>query len=173
MDLKVQCEGSDEPKPLKAMIAACDFYSVTGALTYQGRIWVPLYEPLTTALVQNIHDVVISEHPGRDATLAQVSRNYFWPGISKAVKWFCKNCHNCGKSSKWRHQKQGLLKSLPVPVPERFHQELSIDFMVDLPISNGITNKMALTYRFLKSVTLEGTDKTDAESFPERFLNCH
>lgn len=153
------------------MIAACEFDEAVGVVRYQGRIWVPLYEPLTTALIQNIHDSAVAGHPGRDATLAQVAREYFWPGISKSVKRFCKNCHVCGRSSIWRHQKQGLLK--PLPVPNRFHQELSIDFMVELPKSNGATNIMVITDRLLKSVTLEAMEKMDSESCAKRFLECH
>ncbi|KAI0994050.1 hypothetical protein K3495_g14133 [Podosphaera aphanis] len=167
-DLKVQTEGLDGPKQLKATIASSIFDQESGILRYQGRIWVPLYEPLTTALIQNTHDSIISGHPGRDATLAQVARSYFWPRISKAVKRFCKNCHVCGRSSIWRHQKQGLLQ--PLPIPDRFYQELSIDFMVDLPESGGGTNIMVITDRLLKSITLE---TMDAESCAERFLLCH
>ena len=85
-DLKIQIEGSEEPKPLKAMIAACSFENETGILYYQGRIWVPQFEPLTTGIIRNIHDAAVSGHPGGDATLAQVARGYLWPGISKAIK---------------------------------------------------------------------------------------
>ena len=77
----------------------------------------------------------------------------------------------CGRSSIWRHQKQGLLK--PLPVPDRFYQELSIDFMVDLPESNGNTYIMVITERLLKSVTLEAMDRMDAESCAHRFLSCY
>lgn len=138
---------------------------------YQGRVWIPLYEPLTIALVQNIHDASTFGHPGKDSTLAQVARNYFWPGISKTVKQFCKNCNICGRSSIWRHQKQGRLK--PLPVPDQFHQELSIEFMVDLPNSNGLTNIMVITDRLLKSVTLEALEFIDAQSCAEGFILCH
>ncbi|KAI0990996.1 hypothetical protein K3495_g17191, partial [Podosphaera aphanis] len=65
-DLKGQIEGSDEPKPLKATIASSTFDRESGILRYQGRIWVPMYEPLTTAIIQNIHDAPSSGHPGRD-----------------------------------------------------------------------------------------------------------
>lgn len=170
-DIKVQTEETEEPKPLKAMIAACSFDQEKGLLKYQGRLWIPLYEPLTTAIIQSIHDATVAGHPGRDATLAQIARNYFWPGISKTVKRFCKNCHVCGRSSIWRHQKLGLLK--PLPVPDRFNQELSIDFMVDLPGSHGNNSIMVITDRLLKSVTLEAMDKMDAESCAKRFLSCH
>ncbi|KAI0995841.1 hypothetical protein K3495_g12340 [Podosphaera aphanis] len=170
-DFKVQTKGSSEPKPLKATIASTYFDQESWLLRYQGRIWVPMHEPLTTAIIQNIHDAAVSGHPGRDATLAQVSREHFWPGINKAVKRFCKNCHICGRSSIWRQQKQGLLQHLPIP--DRFHQELSIDFMVDLPESKGSKNIMVITDRLLKSITLEAMDKMDAESCAERFLLCH
>ncbi|KAI0991567.1 hypothetical protein K3495_g16620, partial [Podosphaera aphanis] len=168
-DLRVQIEGSKELKPLKAMIAASSFDNETGILYYRGRTWVPQFEPLTTAIIQNIHNAVVSGHPGRDATLAQVARSYFWPGISKAVKRYCKNCHICGRSTIWRHQRQGLLK--PLPIPDRFHQELSIDFMTDLPVSNGATNIMVITDRLLKSVILEAMEKMDAESCAKKFLD--
>lgn len=98
-DLKKQKEGSDELKPLKAMIAVCSFDGKDGILRCQGCIWAPVYEPLMTALIRNIHDAVVSGHLDRDATLAQVARDYFWPGISNAVKRFCRNCHICGKAS--------------------------------------------------------------------------
>lgn len=170
-DIKVKTEGSEEWKPLKATIAESSFDKNRRQLLYQGRLWIPMYEPLTTAIIQNVHDATVSGHPGRDATLAQVARDYFWPGMSKAIKRFCKNCHICGRSSIWRHQKHGLLK--PLPVPDRFHQELSIDFMVELPESNGNTCIMVITDRLLKSVTLEAMDKMDAESCAFRFLSCH
>ncbi|KAI0997952.1 hypothetical protein K3495_g10241 [Podosphaera aphanis] len=69
-DLKVCTEGTNESKPLQAMIAASSFDRERGILTYQGRIWVPMFEPLTTALIQNTHDATVSGHPGRDATLS-------------------------------------------------------------------------------------------------------
>lgn len=48
-DIKVQIEGSEELEPPKAMIAACSFVQEKGLLKYQGRLWIPLYEPLITA----------------------------------------------------------------------------------------------------------------------------
>lgn len=60
-----------------------------------------------------------------------------------------------------------------MPISDRFHQELSIDFMIDLPESKGAKNIMVITDRLLKSVTLEAMDKMDAESCADRFLICH
>lgn len=73
-DLQVQTEGSDETKPFKATTAACKFDREAGILYYEGRIWVPMYEPLTIAIIKNIYDAPVSGHLGRDTTLAQVAR---------------------------------------------------------------------------------------------------
>lgn len=89
------------------------------------------------------------------------------------VRRFCRNCDVCGRSHVWRTKRQGLL--LPLPVPERFHSELSIDFMTDLPIKEKGDQKylMVITDRLLKSVTLEAMSSMNAEECAERFVQCH
>lgn len=48
-------------------------------LTYREALWVPEWEPLHTALIQRVHDSHVTGHPGRDVTLAILSRDFFWP----------------------------------------------------------------------------------------------
>lgn len=67
---------------------------------------------------------------------------------------------------------QGLLR--PLPIPERFHSELSIDFMVDLPATDdGPRFLMVITDRLLKAYTLEAMQSQEAEACAERFVQCH
>ncbi|KAI0991170.1 hypothetical protein K3495_g17017, partial [Podosphaera aphanis] len=87
------------------------------ALIYRGALWVPEWEPLRTALIQKVHDSHVTGHPGREVTLAILTRNFFWPQQYKDVRQFVRNCHVCGRSKIWRQSKQGLLR--PLPVPER------------------------------------------------------
>ncbi|KAI0997916.1 hypothetical protein K3495_g10275 [Podosphaera aphanis] len=105
-----------------------------GALCFRDRLWVPNLEPLRTALIQRTHDSYLTGHPGRNNTIAILSRSFFWPRMSAMVRQFCRNCDVCGRMRVWRSRKQGLL--LPLPIPERFHSELSIDFMTELPIKD-------------------------------------
>ncbi|KAI0996561.1 hypothetical protein K3495_g11620 [Podosphaera aphanis] len=118
---------------LKVARAECEL-DMRGALCFRKRLWVPDWEPLRTALIQRTHDSHVTGHPGRNNTIAILSRFFFWPGMSKMVRRFCKNCDVCGRTRVWRSRRQGLL--LPLPVPEHFHSELSIDFMTDLPASS-------------------------------------
>lgn len=58
---------------------------------------------------------------------------------------------------------------------DRFHKELSIDFMTDLPKKTPTEPSylIVITDRLLKSVTLEAMNSMEAKSCAERFLNCH
>ena len=64
---------------------------------------------------------------------------------------------------------------MPLPIPERFHAELSIDFMTDLPAKSKGDPKylMVITDRLLKSCTLEAMDSMTAENCAERFITSH
>ncbi|KAI0991703.1 hypothetical protein K3495_g16484, partial [Podosphaera aphanis] len=116
---------------LKVSRAECEI-DVRGALCFRKRLWIPDWEPLQTAIIQKTHDSHLTGHPGRNSTLAMLMRSFYWPNMSKMVRRFCRNCDVCGRSHVWRSKRQGLL--LPLPIPDRFHTELSIDFMTDLPV---------------------------------------
>ena len=73
---------------IKVSLSECKFNS-KGVLTFRDRIWIPCYEPLHTALIQKTHDSCVTGHPGRDSTLLILSRNFFWPGMSKDVRTYC------------------------------------------------------------------------------------
>ncbi|KAL5597079.1 uncharacterized protein BROUX77_007027 [Berkeleyomyces rouxiae] len=159
-------------KRMTISIAECDF-DERGALMYRHKLLIPDWEPLRTRLIQETHDSHITGHPGRDGTLAILSRNFFWPGISRDVRQFCANCNVCGRSKVWRERKKGLL--LPLPIPERPHSELGIDFMTELPARNPGDPRylMVIVDRLTGGVTLEAMSSMAAEQCAERFLQCH
>lgn len=69
-----------------------------GALCFRKRLWIPSWELLQTALIQRTHDSHLTGHPGRNSTLAILSRTFYWPGMSQMVRKFCRNCDVCGRS---------------------------------------------------------------------------
>ncbi|KAI0993806.1 hypothetical protein K3495_g14378, partial [Podosphaera aphanis] len=167
----------DEPQfasnlQLKVSRSECEIDD-RGALCFRKRLWVPDSEPLRTTLIQKTHDSHMTGHPGRNSTIAILARSFFWPGMNAMVRIFCKNCDVCGRTKIWRSKRQGLL--LPLPIPERFHSELSIDFMTELPTRNKDDPQflMVITDRLLKGVTLEAMKTMNAEECAERFLQCH
>lgn len=153
---------------IKVSISECSL-DADGALLFRGRKWVPEYEPLRTRLMQDVHDSVLTGHPGREATQAILSRSFFWPGISSDVRRFTRNCHQCRGNHAWRERRHGLLK--PLPIPDRIWREISIDFVTELPESEGHTNIMVITDRLSKGVILEPMESIDALYVAKKFIS--
>lgn len=142
-----------------------------GCIRWRDRLLIPSYEPLQTTLIHKAHDSPITGHPGRDATLGILSREFYWPRMSHMVRKFVRNCDVCGRTHVWRDKKRGFLK--PLPVPERYHQEISIDFMTDLPAKKDQPKYlMVITDRLSKEIILEAMTTMNAEACAKRFLQC-
>lgn len=152
---------------LKVSIAEC---SMEGDKTvkFRNRIWVPDSEELRTKLIQHNHDSVATGHPGRNNLEAMMCRKYFWPLMLSHIRRFVRNCDLCGANKAWKEKKVGFLK--PLPVPERVWREISIDFIVDLPPSNGRINIMVITDRLSKGVIFKALADINTETVARAFI---
>lgn len=152
-----------------AQIADCAL-SAHGALQFRGRLWMPCYEPLTTSILQRVHDSPVVGHPGREVTFQVLARDYHWDDMSQAVRRFCRNCDVCRRINPSRRLRQGLLK--PIPAPDRYWTQISVDFMTDLPARGGGPRfLMVVTDRLSKWVLLEAMDSMSAEACAKRFVS--
>ena len=151
---------------IKVSVSECTVEN--GILCFRGRKWVPENEELRTKIMQTAHDSPLTGHPGRKGTLAILMRDFFWPNMGTDVRRFVRNCNACGRNKPWHERKQGLLR--PLPIPDRTWQELSVDFVVELPESEGCTNLMVITDRLGKGLILEPMAKIGAEEVAWTFI---
>ena len=177
------------PGELKVKIQAGDCsVDRKGYLRYRGKLWVPgapvsseadynvmepglqLHDVLRTKLIQSVHDSAVYGHPGRDATASILGRDFYWPLQARQVRQFLRNCDHCGRNKVWREHKHGLLR--PLPVPDRFFQEISMDFMTDLPNSEGNRYLWVIKDRLSKWVVLEAMPSMKAEECGLKFMDC-
>ncbi|KAI0992938.1 hypothetical protein K3495_g15246 [Podosphaera aphanis] len=154
---------------ISANIAKCSVAADGFLRGRENRVWVPDHEPLRTAIMQRIHDSHLAGHPGRDTMIGLILRRWFWPKLRESVRRFIRNCDICGKSTVWREAKAGFLRSLPIP--ERIGSELTIDFVTDLPPSQGCTSIMVITDRLSKDVFLFGTESMTAPTCAKIFID--
>ena len=119
---------------------------VDGALFKNGLLWVPT--ELHTDLLKEIHDQPSSNHPGVARTIDLVRRYYYWPGHTKTIKRFVRNCHPCQRSKAPRDQTNGLL--VPLPIPKQRWQDIAMDFITGLPDSDGFNAICTLICRLSK-----------------------
>jgi hypothetical protein len=82
-------------------------------------------------LLREAHELAYSGHQGIARTLANLSRIAWWPHLSSVVKSFVRACHSCKVNKPANQAPAGLLQ--PLPVPERYWDSVSLDFMVRLP----------------------------------------
>jgi hypothetical protein len=69
-----------------------------------------------------------------DKTTSLVKEWYFWPNINKDVRKFVECCRVC-QLSKGRSQNTRLYT--PLPVPERPWEDVSMDFVLGLPMTQS------------------------------------
>ena len=111
------------------------------------KLCVP--KDLQTKIMSEVHDS-ISEgaHAGYYKTYNRIASTYYWPRMSRSIKTFVSTCDICQKSKPRRHAPIGLLR--PIPIPSRPFEVISMDFIPELPESNGFDNILVIVDKLTK-----------------------
>jgi transposase InsO family protein len=123
--------------------------SAEGIAYHEGRLYLPTPELQATAL-QRLHDDALAGHLGRDKTLARVRAEFWWPSLSVDVAEYVAKCDVCQRSKNRTHPPYGLL--VPLPVPHRPWESVSLDFLSDLPHAHSYSGVLVIVDRFSKMV---------------------
>jgi len=115
-------------------VHSSEWSNIDGLLQFQGKIYVSQSPDLRRQIVALCHDTHIAGHPGHWKTLELVSRNYWWPQMSRYIGQYVATCNLCLRTKPWRHSPVGELQ--PLSVPDAQWDTLSVDFVVELPESS-------------------------------------
>ena len=63
-----------------------------GLVLKEERVYVPKDEKLKVEIIWLHHDTLIAGHGKQWKTVELVTRNYWWPGVTKEVKQYVKGC---------------------------------------------------------------------------------
>lgn len=99
--------------------------------------------------MQWVHQSASSGHPGIHRTAQLIQQNFWWPSLFHDMEEYVKACTICAQSRTSRQLPEGLLE--PLPIPHRPWSHLSMDFLTDLPDSDGFTTVMVLVDCFSKA----------------------
>ncbi len=105
-----------------------------------------------TPLIHSVHTSLGTGHPGAHGTLSLLKDRFWWPNMARDVRRFELGCSDCAISKTPRRLPSGKL--LPLPVPNRPWSHLGVDFITDLPASDGNTCVLVVIDRFSKSCRL-------------------
>jgi len=131
------------------------------------RIYVPEGE-LRREIIWLHHDTPVEEHGGRWKTMELVTRNYWWPGVTKKVGRYVDGCDAC---QRYKNRSEALAgKLMPNLIPEKPWSHISADFITKLPLAQGYDAILVVCNCFSKMVHFIAiTEKTSAEGLARLF----
>jgi hypothetical protein len=124
------------------------FQEKGGVLYHKGRIYLPGGDELAKDLIKECHDTLQAGHGGVSKTYQKLKKLFFWKGMKKDVKTYVKECPTCQANKYERIKPPGLLQ--PLPIPEGAWQDISMDFIENLPRSGKKESIFVIVDRFTK-----------------------
>jgi hypothetical protein len=82
----------------RGTIKSAEWSESDGLLMFHGKIYVPKERDLRCRIVEQHHDMHIAGHAGHFKTLKLVSRNYWWPQMSRYIGIYVKHCDLCNQT---------------------------------------------------------------------------
>ena len=64
-------------------------------LYYDNLIYIPNFPKLKLLLLKNCHYHPGSGHHGLNKVFAELTRDYWWPGMLQEITCYTNNCHTC------------------------------------------------------------------------------
>ena len=123
------------------------------------RVVVPDDLDVKPLLVSELYSVPYVAHLGVQRTIGKVRRYFWWKGMAGDIREFVESCPTCQLEKIDHTMKKGSLQSLAIP--EAKWQEISVDFITDLPASSdGEDSIMTVVDRATKMVHLIPCKKT-------------
>jgi len=109
---------------------------------------LPAVDTLKLRLLKVCHNAPTAGHLGQEKTLELLSRNYYWLRMRAFVNDYVRTCDACAHNKTSRHAPYGPLQ--PLPVPPGPWKSVSMDFIVELPPSDGLDAIYVCMDRFTK-----------------------
>jgi hypothetical protein len=123
---------------------------------------------LRRQVVQAHHDSAITGHPGRWKTVELVSRNYWWPNMTRFIASYVRGCDRCNRTKTF--PKRPLGKLTPNQIPTKPWQIITVDLITGLPDSHGYNSIMVVVDRLSKLIHVAPTtDKVTSEGIARLF----
>ena len=132
------------PKDMKFLLSRFVWDDTTGLLyktiVDTQLLCIPRVNDLTLHRIIEAHDIPLGGHFGRDKTLANLAKNFFWPGMTTDVEDYVKSCNNCQKNKVVKRNPLGLLyphDGRPAGPGVGGRPSRALDFIVQLPTTKS------------------------------------
>ena len=139
-----------------------------GLMLKEGKVYVPKDEALRVEIIRLHHDTPMGGHGGQWKTAEMVTRNFWWPGVTREVKQYVEGCNACQCNKNRTEQPAGKL--MPNSIPNKAWTHILADFITKLPLVQGYNSILVVVDWFTKIVHFVPTiEKTMAEGLARLF----
>ena len=139
-----------------------------GLMLKEGKVYVPKDEGLRTEIIRLHHDTPVGGHGGQWKTVELVTRNFWWPGVTKEVKRYVEECDSCQQNKNQVAAPAGKL--MPNEAPEKPWTHIMADFITKLPLAQEYDTILVVCNQLTKMAHfIPTTDKTLAEGLARLF----
>src|SRR5712671_1998107 len=102
----------------------------------EGKLVVPPNLTLKREIMRVVHEGLITGHPGRDETIAQTQRNYWWPDMRAWITEYVQGCVICQQNKIITHRTHPPMFKIPMDPAALPFQQIAMDLIIGLPESN-------------------------------------
>jgi len=88
-----------------------------GLILRDGKVYVPKNEKLRAEVIQIYHDTLVGGHRRQWKTTELVTRNFWWPGVTKKVKKYVEGCDAYQRNKNQTEASTGKL--MPNAIPKK------------------------------------------------------
>ena len=135
-----------------------DWKEEDGVIMKDKQMYVPNEEDLRLQVVKLHHNTPVAGHPGYEKMIELLQRTYFWPGMTSFIKNYISRCDRCVRFKGMNQAPFGILNLLEAPYMPWV--DITADFTMDLPLSNGYDSILVIVDQFSKEVEFIPMTKT-------------
>jgi len=135
------------------------------------KVYVPKDEELRAEVIQLHHDVPAAGHGGRWKMVELVTRNYWWPGVTRNVGKYVEGCDSCQRMKNRTEELAGKLKLSEVP--QKMWMHLTVDFITKLLVVAGKDVILVVCDRLSKMTHFVATTEGLARLFRDNVWKLH
>jgi hypothetical protein len=112
---------------------ACFHEDVEGTLWFKERMAVPRREALKKKILDEAHMSMYSIHPRSTKMYHDLRQQFWWTRMKREAARYVSECDTCRKVKADYMKPRGLLQ--PLSIPEWKWDDISMDFIVGLPLT--------------------------------------
>jgi hypothetical protein len=118
------------------------------SLWYKDRLYLCKNSQLKQKVLLELHTSPVGGHSRFLKTYHRVKKEFFWDGLKTDVQRFVAECLVCQQNKVETIKTPGLLQ--PLSIPSQCWEEVSMDFIIGLPKSEGKSVIMVIVDRMTK-----------------------